>query len=65
MCDDAAGMIYVGDASDAYVTDAGGTKLRFRMTKVDETTAVARVFEGKVREADLGSSRRVVVRAKK
>ncbi|MBK6921659.1 MAG: N-acetylmuramoyl-L-alanine amidase [Deltaproteobacteria bacterium] len=65
VCDDAAGMIYVGDASDAYVTDAGGTKLRFRMTKVDETTAVARVFEGKVREADLGSSRRVVVRAKK
>lgn len=65
VCDDAAGMIYVGDKTDAYVTDASGTKLRFRMTQVDETTAVARVFEGSVRESDLGSNRRVVVRSKK
>lgn len=65
VCDDAAGMIYVGDKSDSYVTDAGGTKLRFRMMSVDETTAVAEVFEGSVSVADLGQNRRVVVRSKK
>lgn len=65
VCDDAAGMVYVGDSGDTYVTDAAGKKLRFRMTSVDETRAVAEVFEGSVSVAQLGSNRRVVVRSKK
>lgn len=65
VCDDAAGMIYVGDGTDSYVTDAAGKKLRFKMTSVDESTAVAEVFEGSVSVAELGQNRRVVVRSKK
>jgi N-acetyl-anhydromuramyl-L-alanine amidase AmpD len=65
VCDDAAGMIYLGDAGDAYLTDGDGKKIRFRMKQVDETTAVAEIFEGKLDVATLGSNRRVVVRAKK
>jgi N-acetyl-anhydromuramyl-L-alanine amidase AmpD len=65
VCDDSSGMIYVGDSTDAYVVDADGKKIRFKMTKVDETTATAVVFEGTLDAKTLGSNRRVVVRVKK
>lgn len=65
VCDDATGLVYLGASGDTYVTDAAGSKLRFRMTKVDETTAVAQVIEGSLTEKELGANRRVVVRAKK
>ena len=64
ICDDATGMIYVGDSDDAYVTDASGKKLRFRVTKVDERWSTAKVIEGEVTPAELAGNKRVVVRKK-
>lgn len=64
VCDDASGLIYLGDSTDRYLTDGAGTKIRFRMKTVDQRTAVATVFEGKLRPAELGTNRRVVTRAK-
>lgn len=65
VCDDATGMIYLGDASDAYVTDGGGTKIRFRMNSVDKHAASAKVIAGKLDPKLIASNKRVVVRKAK
>lgn len=64
VCDDSTGMIYLGAASDKYVTDAAGKKIRLRMKSVDKDSATAAVIEGALVESTLGSNRRVVVRSK-
>lgn len=64
VCDDSSGMIYLGAATDKYVSDGAGKKIRLRMKSVEATTAVAEVIDGSLDETLLGSSRRVVVRAR-
>jgi hypothetical protein len=64
VCDDSTGMIYVGAATDKYVTDDAGKKIRLRMRSVEANTAVAEVIDGVLDETLLGSNRRVVVRAR-
>jgi len=65
VCDDATGMIYVGDGNDAYVTDAKGTKIRFRMSMVGKTASNAKIIEGDLDPAALQKNKRVVVRRRK
>lgn len=65
VCDDATGMIYLGEASDAYVTDANGEKVRFRVASSSEHAVTVKVFAGKLRPSELGDNERVVLRKKK
>ena len=65
VCDDATGMIYLGDDDQSFVTDSAGKKVRFRVTTVDEHWITAKVFEGRVTPSALTKNRRVVLRKKK
>jgi hypothetical protein len=65
VCDDATGMVYVGDDDEAFVTDGAGKKVRFRVTTVDEHWITAKVIEGRVKPSVLELNRRVVLRKKK
>jgi N-acetyl-anhydromuramyl-L-alanine amidase AmpD len=65
VCDDATGMIYLGASNDSYVTDAKGTKIRFRMSSVGKTASNAKIIEGELDPATLGKNKRVVVRKRK
>ena len=58
-------MIYLGDASDKYVTDGGGAKIRFRMSSVDKHAASAKIIEGTLAPKMITSNKRVVVRKAK
>jgi N-acetyl-anhydromuramyl-L-alanine amidase AmpD len=65
VCDDSSGMIYLADRTDAYVTDADGEKIRFKMTKVDDRVSTAEITHGRLTADMLKGNKRVVVRKKK
>lgn len=64
VCDDSTGMIHRGEADDAYVSDAGGVKVRPQMIEVGEQTSRARVVKGRLTPAMLAGNHRVVLRRK-
>jgi N-acetyl-anhydromuramyl-L-alanine amidase AmpD len=65
VCDDARGMIYVGNADDAFIQDKAGENIRFQMVEVGASASKARITHGTLMPDMLKQGRRVVVRAKK
>lgn len=64
VCDDASGMIYRGSATDRYVEDAAGQKIRFVATKVEAERTEVKITHGRLLPAMLEGNRRVVIRVK-
>ena len=64
VCLDSTGMIYLGDATDAFVA-AGGRNIRLQVESVGYDTAKVVVVQGKLTASMLVGNRRVVFRAKK
>lgn len=64
VCSDSTGMIYLGDATDAFVA-AGERNIRLQVESVGYDTAKVVVVQGKLTVSMLAGNRRVVFRAKK
>ncbi len=65
VCGDSTGMIYVGASSDAFVTDADGQQIRFKVTKLEENAVTVEITQGKLTRALLDGNKRVVLRRRK
>ncbi|MCA9717430.1 MAG: N-acetylmuramoyl-L-alanine amidase [Myxococcales bacterium] len=65
VCDDARGMIYAGDKTDAFVEDEGGQKIRFQTHEVSAGESVARITHGRLTPELLRGNTRIVVRSKR
>jgi hypothetical protein len=65
VCADSTGMIFLGDADDAYLTDADGQPVRFKVTAIDTDAATVEITHGTLTRKMLDGNRRVVVRRHK
>ncbi len=64
VCEDSTGMIYVGDATDAFVADEG-RNIRLQVARLGYRTTKVVVLQGRLTADMLKGNRRVVFRAKK
>lgn len=58
------GLIYLGDEAKKFV-EVGGKRVRFRVLKVHDDSAVATIYQAPLFDSELRDNRRVILRARK